>query len=97
VPAFLFWHEIALPLAITAAGLLAILSAIKAVSRVLERRHELRAAAGSDHGEEVQHLQAEMGQLRAQVEALEERVDFAERMLTQERKRRQLEPGSRES
>ena len=96
MPAFLFWHEIALPLAITAAGLLAILSAIKAASRVMERRHELRIAAGNQ-GDEVQHLQAEMGQLRAQVEALEERVDFAERMLTQERKHRQIEPGGPES
>ena len=97
MPAFLFWHEIAIPMAMTLAGLITALSVIKAASRALERRHELRMAASGEGDEGARQLRTEVGELRSQLEALEERVDFAERMLTQERARRQVEPGGRET
>ena len=98
MPAFLFWHDVAIPIAGMATVLLIALSFIRAGSRMLERRHEARmAASGGDHGEEVEQLRGELGQLRSQVDALEERLDFTERLLTQEKARRQLEPGSRET
>ena len=94
MPDFLFWDQVVLPLAGMAVGLFLTLTVIRAVTRGLERRHEARmAAGGSGEGE---GLRAEVGQLRSQVESLEERVDFAERMLTQERSRRQIESGGRE-
>jgi hypothetical protein len=92
-------QEVVVPIAGMVTGLLITLSVIKAGSRMLERRHEARmaAAGGHQHGEEVEQLRSDMGQLRSQVDALEERLDFTERLLTQERNRRQIEPGHRES
>jgi hypothetical protein len=91
---FLFWDRVVIPLAGMATGLLITLSVIKAIVRWMERRHEARMA-GSAAGE-LEGLRSEMGQLRSQVESLEERLDFAERMLTQERNRRPIESGGRE-
>lgn len=88
---FLFWNEVVIPLAGMATGLLITLATIRAVARHFERKHEERklgAAAGADPV-----LRDELLQLRSQVESLEERVDFTERLLTQERTRRPLEPG----
>jgi hypothetical protein len=87
---FLFWNEVVIPLAGMAMGLFIMLATIRAVSRHLDRKHEARTAASQGTGAS----QAELQQLRSQVEALEERVDFTERLLTQERNRRPLEPGS---
>jgi hypothetical protein len=85
---FLFWNEVVIPLAGMATGLLLALAGIRAVSRHFERRHEARLHQGDGQG-----LREEVQQLRSQVESIEERLDFAERLLTQERNRRPLEPG----
>ncbi|MBI4501617.1 MAG: hypothetical protein HY700_10680 [Gemmatimonadetes bacterium] len=94
MPDFLFWNEVVIPLAGMGVGLFITFAIIRAVTKGLERRHEARMAAGG--AGEVEGLRAEVGQLRSQVESLEERVDFTERMLTQERSRRQVESGGRE-
>jgi hypothetical protein len=95
----MFWNEVLIPLAGMATGLLITLSIVKAVSRALERRHESKMAevGHGAAGDEVESLKGEVSQLRTQMDALEERVDFAERLLTQERNRRQLEQGNREA
>ena len=87
MPPTFFFHDIFLPLAGMAMTLVIAITLIKTVARGLERRHEARMAELG--GGESEGLRSEVGQLRSQVESLEERLDFAERMLTQERSRRQ--------
>jgi hypothetical protein len=98
MPDFLFWNEVVIPLAGMATVLLISLSVVKAVARHLERRHESGVTAGAAAGgPELDRLRSEVGLLRTQVESLEERVDFAERLLTQERNRKQLEGEGRKA
>jgi hypothetical protein len=92
---FLFWDQVVIPIAGMVTGLLITLAIIRAVTRQLDRRHEAKLHAGG--AGDAEGLRTELGQLRSQVESLEERVDFAERLLTQERNRRPIEPGHRES
>lgn len=91
MPSFVFWDQVVVPLAGMATGLIITLAIVKAIARHLERRHE---AKGAPAGGDVDGLRVEVRELRGQVESLEERVDFAERLLTQERARRELERGS---
>jgi hypothetical protein len=90
VPPFLFFNEVLIPLAGMATGLIITLSVVKAITRQLDRRHDARLAVHGGGGD-VEGLRTEVVELRGQVEALEERLDFTERLLTQERNRRQLE------
>ena len=95
MPPFIFFNEVLIPLAGMATGLIITLSVVKAITRQLDRRHDARIAAHSSAGGgDVDGLRNEMVELRGQVEALEERLDFTERLLTQERNRRQLEGGN---
>ena len=94
MPDFLFWDRVLIPLAGMATGLLITLSVVKAITGALARRHETKMAElGHGASGEVESLKGEVGHLRSQLEALEERMDFTERLLTQERNRRQLEQG----
>jgi hypothetical protein len=89
VPDFLFWNEVVIPLAGMAVGVILGLPIIKAIVRRIE------AKTGEARGEEVATLRAELVSLRTRVEGLEElanrvgeleeRADFAERLLTQQR------------
>jgi hypothetical protein len=91
---FIFWQNVVIPLAGMAIGLFVSLAVIRVVARQLDRRHEARMSATTGGGAaQADALRSELQQLRTHVEALEERVDFAERMLTQERAKRSLEPG----
>ncbi|MBI3983487.1 MAG: hypothetical protein HY337_11290 [Gemmatimonadetes bacterium] len=97
MPEFLFWNEVVIPLAGMAVGVILGLPLIKAIVRRIEGRP---TAPGS---EEVQALRAEVAELRRRLESaedvanrvaeLEERADFAERLLTQQRDRSRLPPG----
>lgn len=89
---FVFWNSVVIPLAGMATGLFITLAIIRVVSRQLDRRHEARMAGGGST-QDTEALRAELQQLRTNVEALEERVDFAERLLTKERAQRPLEQG----
>ena len=60
---------------------------IRAVVRRIDR------GTGSDRLGDGQALRAEIEHLRSQLEALEERAEFTERLLAQERDRRQVGPG----
>ena len=62
--------------------------------RVLQRRLEGKTA-GPDVERELEDLRnrvAELEQVQGRVEELEERMDFSERMLTQEKQLGQLKP-----
>jgi len=94
VPSFIFWQNVVLPLAGMAMGLFITLTVIRVVARQLDRRHEVRMAGAGVPAGQADELRTELQQLRTHVEALEERVDFAERLLTKERARRPIEGGS---
>jgi hypothetical protein len=69
-----------------ATGALFMFGIYKLISRWMELRHRPGPAALSDH--DLQELQAEVAELRAlpeRVAELEERLDFAERLLAQHR------------
>jgi HAMP domain-containing protein len=92
VGAVMIFNEIILPLIGVAFGGLVLWGLYRTVNRYLERRH------GAAHGGELEAMQSEVEQLRSQtagvehlalrVGELEERLDFAERLLTHERERR---------
>jgi len=99
VPMFVWFEQVGVP--ILAFLLLGFVSwqAFRTLNRYLERKH------GGIGSGELDALRAEMESLRTQVGSVEdlslrlgeveERVDFAERLLTKERERRaQLEAGS---
>jgi hypothetical protein len=91
---FIFWQNVVIPLAGMAVGLFISLAVIRVVARQFDRRHEARMAATTGGGgAQTDALRSELQQLRTHVEALEERVDFAERLLTKERAHRPLERG----
>lgn len=99
VPMFVWFEQVGVPiLAFLLFGFVS-WQAFRTLNRYLDRKH------GSIGGRELESLKAEVDTLRAQLGAVddltlrlgevEERVDFAERLLTKERERRaQLEAGS---
>lgn len=92
-PAWLLFEEIGIPILAFAFGSFLVWQVFRTVNRYLERRHGGADAAA------IEGLKAEVAQLQAQkgvVEDLalrlgevEERIDFAERLLTTERERRE--------
>ena len=90
---FLFWNQVVIPLAGMAVGVILGLPLIKALVRRIEHKTNASSTAS-----ELTALRAEVTELRgrfgasddlaARVMELEERADFAERLLTQHR-----EPG----
>ena len=91
---FIFWQNVVIPLAGMAMGLFISLAVIRVVARQLDRRHEMRMAATGAPAGQTDELRTELHQLRSHVEALEERVEFAERLLTKERAHRPIEGGA---
>ncbi|HWP36182.1 MAG TPA: hypothetical protein VNL18_01390 [Gemmatimonadales bacterium] len=89
MPDFLFWNQVVIPLAGMAVGVILGLPIIKAIVRRIERRPDELA------GVESQALRAELAELKRRLETvdelagrvgeIEERMDFAERLLTQQR------------
>lgn len=94
MPDFLFWNEIIIPLAgMALTGILIVVVGLPLV-KALVRRIESKGAAAGDA--EVAALRAEVAELRQRLDGmaeLEERVDFAERLLTQQRERPPLRAG----
>lgn len=68
-------------------GTLVLIGLYRTVNRFLDRRHEMRLGAGGPGvGEELERLRQRIEQLEARAyrwDELEERLDFAERMLAQ--------------
>ena len=93
LPDFIFWNEIIIPLAgMALTGILIVVVGLPLV-KALVRRIEGKGAAAGDA--EVAALRAEVAELRQRLDGmaeLEERVDFAERMLAQQRQARPLGP-----
>lgn len=93
MPSWVWIENVIFPLVGMGMGVLFMVGVYKTVNRWLDRRHERGVAqvGGSPW------LQGEVAQLRERVEALEdvvvrvqefeERLDFAERLLTQQRER----------
>lgn len=98
MPDFLFWNQVVIPLAGMAVGVILGLPIIKAIVRRIEHKPtaDLRAA-------ETEALRAELAELRQRLDAvedlsgrlgdMEERLEFAERLLTQQRQGGQLPAG----
>jgi len=99
VPMFVWFEQVGIPILGFLLFGFVTWQAFRTLNRYLDRKH------GSIGGKELESLKAEIDTLRAQVGTVddltlrlgevEERVDFAERLLTKERERRaQLESGS---
>lgn len=97
-PMWVWFQEIGVPILAFAFGAFVVWQIARTVNRYLERRH------GSVDPQELAELRSSVEELRGQagvtedlalrVGDLEERLDFAERLLTKERERRaRLEPG----
>ena len=97
-PAWIWFQEIGVPILAFGFGAFVVWQIARTVNRYLERRH-----AQSDPQEldalrtEMEHLRGQAGvveDLTLRLGDLEERLDFAERLLTRERERRErLQPG----
>ena len=90
-----FFQEVALPILGIGTFLVVLGAGYRLFSRMLERRHDLRLAdqTGGSGPEHLRDLSVRVEALEAQtarVQELEERLDFAERLLTQGRR----EPGA---
>lgn len=97
-PMWIWFQEIGVPILAFAFGAFVVWQIARTVNRYLERRH------AAPDARELEELRSSMEQLRGQagltedlalrVGDLEERLDFAERLLTNERERRErIQPG----
>jgi hypothetical protein len=98
VPDFVWIENVVFPLVGMGMGVLAMFGAYRIVIRWIDRRHERlmaeRGAGGASA--ELQQIRSRVEQLEdvaAQVQDLEERLDFTERVLAQQRERGQLPAG----
>lgn len=84
MPSFIWIQEVIFPLVGMAMGSFVLYGVYRTVNRMLDRRHEARAVGGSGVADEVRQLEDRVTILEEQagrVQELEERLDFAERML----------------
>ena len=94
---FVWFQNVVLPVLGMGMGAFVLFGAYRTVNRHLDRRHErqLGAAAQGHSGSELEDLRARVELLEDavdRVQELEERLDFTERMLTQQQ-RQQIDPG----
>jgi len=89
VPDWLWIQNVVFPIIGMGMGSFVLFGVYKTVNKVLDRRHEARmGAVAGPVPELVRHLERRVTDLEGQVERvqeLEERLDFAERMLAQHR------------
>jgi hypothetical protein len=80
-------QNVILPIMGMGIGTLVLVGVYRTVNRFLDRRHEMRLGVGGPEiGEELVQLRQRIEQLEARAyrwDELEERLDFAERMLAQ--------------
>jgi len=90
VPSHLWIQDVVFPLIGMAMGAFVLYGAYRTVNRLLDRRHEAQRAVGGAGAEEIRHLEERVALLEEQsgrVQELEERLDFAERMLAKQGQR----------
>ncbi len=97
MPDFVWIQEVVFPLIGMGGTVLLMFLTYRTVNRALERRHE-RAMGGSGGAsrDEIQRLVSRIEVLEESTERmqeLEERMDFTERVLTQQKERDRLAPG----
>ncbi len=95
MPDWLWIQNVIFPLVGMGMGVLFMLGVYRVATRWIDRRHErLMVERGSGGGAgELQHLRARVEALEdsvGRVQELEERLDFAERILAQQRERGRL-------
>jgi len=97
IPDWLWIQNVVFPLVGMAMGLLGMFGVYRVVMRWIDRRHERLMAERSGAGAgEVQQLRARVEALEdsvGRVQELEERLDFAERILAQQREQGKLVRG----
>jgi len=98
IPDWLWIQNVIFPILGMGMGAFFMFGLYRVANRALDRRHErLMAERGAGGGsEDVQQLRARVEQLEdmaARVQDLEERLDFTERVLAQQRERGQLPAG----
>jgi len=99
MPDWLWIQNVVFPLVGMGMSVLFMFGVYRVATRWIDRRHErLMAERGTGAGSaEVQQLRARVEALEdaaGRVQELEERLDFAERLLTQQRHRGELARGS---
>ncbi len=97
MPDFFWIQQVVFPILGMGIGVLAMFGLYRTVNRVLDRRHE-RALGGSGGAsrDEIERLVSRIEALEEgteRVQELEERMDFTERVLTQQKERDRLAPG----
>jgi hypothetical protein len=92
---FIWFQNVVLPVLGMGMGAFVLFGVYRTVNRHLDRRHEQRKVAGGPPGPELEDLRSRVDLLEDavdRVQELEERLDFTERMLTQQQ-RQQIDPG----
>ncbi len=90
MPDFLWIQEVVFPLIGMGMGAFVLYGIYRTVNRILDRRHEARLTGGGGVADEVERLRLRLDQLEEhtfRMQELEERLDFAERMLAQQANR----------
>jgi hypothetical protein len=90
VPSYLWIQEVVFPLIGMGIGTFVLYGAYRTVNRMLDRRHESQRVGGGVAADEIRHLEERVAVLEEQtgrVQELEERLDFAERMLAKQGQR----------
>jgi hypothetical protein len=90
MPSYLWIQEVIFPLIGMGMGSFVLYAAYRTVNRMLDRRHEAQKAGLGVPADEVRHLEERVAMLEEQsvrLQELEERLDFAERMLAKQGQR----------
>ena len=90
MPSYLWIQEVVFPLIGMGMGSFVLYGAYRTVNRMLDRRHEAQKAGRGVPADEVRHLEERVAMLEEQsvrLQELEERLDFAERMLAKQGQR----------
>lgn len=97
MPDWLWIQEVVFPLIGMAMGAGVLYGVYRTANRLIDRKQEREALQGGAGSAEVEQLRARveaLEELSYRLHDLEERVDFTERVLTQQRERDQLRPGA---
>lgn len=97
MPDWLWIQEIVFPLIGMAMGAGVLFGIYRTANRLIDRKQERDVVKGGASSADVERLRARLEtleELSYRLHDLEERVDFTERVLTQQRERDRLPPGA---